>query len=72
MGSTILEGAGWALFYCLLLFFVRWIAIERTCFAGQDPEQWEPEPLSQTPPADQPDLPRAARVPLVPSLGRPR
>jgi hypothetical protein len=44
MWSAILDVAGWAMFYFLLIYFVRWIAIERAFFAGQDPGRWEQKP----------------------------
>ncbi len=64
MWSAGVEIAGWAVLYLLLLFFVRWIAIERTFFAGQDPERWKPESLSEAPSADQEELQLGARRPF--------
>lgn len=71
MWSAILDVAGWSLFYFLLIFLVRWIAIERAFFAGQDPERWEPEPKSEATPADLRDPRPAVRFPFISSLGRP-
>ena len=71
MWSAILDVAGWALFYLLLIFLVRWTGIERTFFADQDPEGWEPEPLSEAAPADPRDPKPAVRFPSISSLGRP-
>jgi hypothetical protein len=71
MWNSILEVAGWGLFYLLLIFFVRWIGIEREFFAGQDPERWEPRPPSESSPVDV-LVPRpVVRLPSISSLGRP-
>ncbi len=69
MGSAILESAGWAPFYCLLLCLVRWVAVECTFFKGQDPEHWVPEPFPGPRLEDERELPR---VSMLPSLGMPR
>ncbi|HSB72089.1 MAG TPA: hypothetical protein VLT62_22395 [Candidatus Methylomirabilis sp.] len=38
MWNAILNWGGWALFFLVLLFYVRWIALERAFFSGRDPE----------------------------------
>ncbi len=60
MWSAILGVPGWVLYYSFLLFYVRWIPIERASFASQEPARAEPKLLSQTPPTDQADLQLAA------------
>jgi hypothetical protein len=52
MWNSILDVAGWGLFYLLLILFVRWIGIEREFFANQDPEGWEPERPAEASPAE--------------------
>jgi hypothetical protein len=71
MWNSILDVAGWGLFYLVLIFFVRWIGIEREFFASQDPERWEPEPPSESSPADAQVPKPGVRLPFISSLGRP-
>ncbi len=52
MGTTLLTFGGWALLCALLLFFVRWVGIERAFFSGQDPENWRPGSLRQIEPVE--------------------
>jgi hypothetical protein len=71
MWNSILDVAGWGLFYVLLIFFVRWIGIEREFFASQDPEGWEPKPPSEESPAGVQAPKPVVRLPFISSLGRP-
>lgn len=41
MWTAILNISGWASFYLLILFYVRWIIREHAFFAGADPENWK-------------------------------
>ena len=41
MWNAILNVGGWALFYLLILFYVRWSILEQACFSHEDPENWE-------------------------------
>jgi len=42
MSSVILTMIGLGFFYCVLLFYIAWVVLERTFFAGSDPERWAP------------------------------
>ena len=67
MWSAIVDVAGWALFYFVLILFVRWTAIERAFFAGQNPEGWEPERAAAPVPPDLRDPTPAAQLPFTSS-----
>jgi hypothetical protein len=41
MWDAILNAGGWAFFYLLILFYVRWRILEQACFSHEDPENWE-------------------------------
>jgi hypothetical protein len=43
MLHAILTLAGWGLFYGGLLLYIVWVIVERTFFAGTDPERWDPK-----------------------------
>lgn len=57
MWNTILTASGWVLFYCVILYWVRWIPSERAYFAGQDPEAWRPDAHPDDPALDVNDRP---------------
>jgi hypothetical protein len=43
MLHAILTLAGWGFFYGGLLLYIVWVIVERTFFAGTDPERWDPK-----------------------------
>ncbi len=71
MWSAVLSIGGWAVFYVLLLFFVRWVGLEREFFFCQDPENWRPDVPSEVPPMKDEHPTRMERLSRVASLGRP-
>jgi len=72
MCSTILSIGGWILFYLFILFYVRWVCLERVYFGGDDSEGSDLRSQSDEHPADR-RLPErtALTLPLLYSLGRP-
>lgn len=71
MWNAILNVAGWLLFYLAILLYVRWVALERVYFAGQDPEAWSPgfQPDEDSSQARNAKLP--VNFPRISSMGRP-
>ena len=71
MWSAILSFGGWVVFWVLLLFFVRWVGLEKAFFEGQDPENWRPDFPRETSPMT-PEQPKPmGRLSRLASLGRP-
>ena len=71
MGSPILSLGGWAAFAGVLLFYVRWVLLERTFFSGQDPENWRPDNVCEEPPMQAEHPSRVEHITHIASLGRP-
>ena len=70
MWTAILNISGWALFYLLILFYVRWIIREHAFFAGEDPENWKgPSGAAQSSPDRRSHLP-VMGSPFFPSIIR--
>jgi len=71
MWNAILNVAGWLLFYLAILLYVRWVALERAYFAGQDPEAWSPGLQRDEDPSQAPNAKPPVKFPWISSLGRP-
>jgi hypothetical protein len=71
MWSAIVTFGGWMLFYLVLLFYVRWIVLERAFFAGEDPEHWGSRSGSAQSPAGPQRPMQTRRSPSTWSLGMP-
>lgn len=71
MIETFLYVGGWTLFFLFLCFYVGWISLERTFFAGEDPEGWGSRVRADQVPLESPKPKSSKRLPFIPSLGRP-
>ena len=71
MWNTILSVAGWLLFYLAILLYVRWVALERVYFAGQDPEAWSPGSQPDQDSSQDRNAKLPVKFPHISSLGRP-
>lgn len=71
MWNGLLALGGWTLFYLVILFWVRWVALERMYFAGQDPEAWRPDLQPNDRPTERPGAASPAGSLYATSVGRP-
>ena len=71
MWSAILTVGGWAFFYLLIIFYVRWVCLERMYFADTDPEAWVLHSPSDERPPDREVPEPTVTFPFRSSLGRP-
>lgn len=71
MSNTILAIIGWGLFYWVVFLYVFWVIVERTFFAGSDPERWEPNAHTETSDATGDAPEPLLHLPRISTLGRP-
>jgi hypothetical protein len=71
MSNTVLAIIGWGLFYWVVFLYIFWVVVERTFFAGSDPERWEPSRLAETSEASGDDPEPILRFPCISTFGRP-
>lgn len=71
MPNAVLTMIGWGLFYWMVCLYVFWVLVERTFFAGSDPERWDPHPQTDTTGSTREEHRPTARIQYVPTMGRP-
>jgi hypothetical protein len=71
MWNAILNVGGWAFFYLLVIFYVRWSLLEQAYFSHEDPENWEGLWGPNVSPSDHRYHTPAMGLPAISSVGRP-